>query len=39
MDAWRPKYKFVYDLLENIICTAELAILTAAIMAIVMVTI
>lgn len=39
MDAWRPKYKFLYDLLENVMYTAELAALVAAFMTIIFFTI
>ena len=39
MDAWRPKYKFLYDLMENIYYTAEIAALVAALMAVVLFTI
>ena len=39
MDAWRPKYKVWFDLLDNIIYTAELAVMSAAFMAIVIFTI
>ena len=39
MDAWRPRYKFLYDLMENIFYTAELAALVAAFMAVVLFTI
>ena len=39
MDAWRPKYKYLFDILDNIIYTAELAMMAAAFMAIIVFTI
>lgn len=37
MDAWRPKYKPVYDFLENLASAVKLAALWAVFMAIVII--
>lgn len=33
MDAWRPKYKWIYDLMENAIYAIKLAAMVAAFIA------
>lgn len=35
MDAWRPKDKFLYDLLENIVYAVQMTVMAVAFMAVI----